>query len=111
MVLRSPRRPLLILALFALAGVVGAAVAQGSSTPDPNDVAREIHRDVSRDVLSRTRDYSATVGPLDCVEVRPGHGSCLANFTSNEHRTDHVMIAVAYEVGPDDRITWSVRLP
>lgn len=110
MATRSTRRPLAILALFAAAGV-GAAVARGSSTPAPDEVARAIHRDVARDVLSRTGDYSATVGPLDCVEVRPRHGSCLANLTTNAHRTDHVMIAVAYEVGPDDQLTWIVRLP
>ncbi len=108
---RSTRRPLLILALFALVGVAGAAVAQGSSTPDPSEIAKEIHRDVTREVLSRTRDYSVTIGPLDCVEVRPGVGSCLANYTSNAHRTDHLMIAVTYRVGPDDQLTWNVRLP
>jgi hypothetical protein len=107
--LRS-RRPLLALVLFVVVGG-GAAVARGSASLDPDDVAAEIHNDVSRDVLSRTRDFSATVGPLDCVEVRPRAGSCLANLTSNAHRTDHLMVAVAYEVGPDEQLTWSVRLP
>lgn len=110
MLARTARHPLAILALFAVAGV-GAAVARGSSTPDPADVAASIHADVSRDVLSRTRDYSAAVGPLDCVEVHPGRGSCLGNLTSNAHRADHLMVAVSYEVRDDGRIDWSVRLP
>jgi hypothetical protein len=107
---RNPRRPLLILALFVAAGI-GAAVARGSATPHPDDVARQIHGDVAREVLSRTRDFSATVGPLDCIEIRPGVGSCLANLTSNAHRTDHVMVSVAYEVGPEEQLSWIVRLP
>ena len=104
------RRPLALLALFAAAGV-GAAVAHGSSTPDPTEIAQRLHADVTRDVLSRTGDFTANVGPLDCVEVKPGAGSCLANLTSAAHRADHVMIAVSYSVGADGHITWGVRLP
>jgi len=106
----STRRPLIALALFVAAGV-GVGAAQGSSTPDPSEVGRRLHADVTRDVLSRTRDFTATVGPLDCVEVHPGKGSCLANLTSSSHRADHVMVAVSYEVGENDHIDWGVRLP
>lgn len=110
MVARRHSRPLIALALFA-AGGIGAAVARGSSSPDPADVARQIHSDVARDVLSRTGDFTATVGPLDCVEMEPGKGSCLANLTTSAHRADHVMIAVHYEVARDGSLTWGVRLP
>ncbi|MBO9531459.1 MAG: hypothetical protein J7513_00590 [Solirubrobacteraceae bacterium] len=110
MLSRRTRRPVILLALFAVGGL-GAAVARGSSTPDPAQVALELHDDVSRDVLSRTRDFTAAVGPLDCVETRPGIGSCLANLTSSSHRADHLMVAVTYEVGPDGHLVWSVRLP
>lgn len=110
MLSRRTRRPLIVLALFAIGGL-GAAVARGSSTPDPQEVAVEIHDDVARDVLSRTRDFTATVGPLDCVETRPGLGSCLANLTSSTHRADHLMIAVHYEVAADGHLSWGVRLP
>ena len=104
------RRPLAILALFAAAGV-GAAVARGSSTPDPSQIARQLQDDVTRDVLDRTGDFTANVGPLDCVEVKPGAGSCLANLTSASHRADHVMIAVSYTVDAHGHIEWGVRLP
>lgn len=110
MTLRATHRPLIVLALVAAAGV-GATVARGSSTPKPSEVARAIHGDVQRDVLSRTKDFTVALGPLDCVELRPRHGSCLANLTSNRHRADHLMVAVYYEVGEDDHITWGVRLP
>lgn len=107
---RRTRRPLIILALFAIGGL-GAAVARGSSTPDPAKVAVQLHDDVVRDVLSRTGDFTATVGSLDCVELTPGKGSCLGNLTSTAHRADHLMVAVRYEVGPDGHLDWSVRLP
>jgi hypothetical protein len=110
MLSRRTHRPLIVLALFAIGGV-GAAVARGSSTPDPAQVAIELHDDIARDVLSRTGDFTATVGPLDCVEVTPGAGSCLANLTSSAHRADHLMVAVRYDVGPDGHLTWRVRMP
>jgi hypothetical protein len=110
MLSRRTRQPLIVLSLFAIAGV-GAAVARGSASPDPAEVAKMLHDDVSRDVLSRTKDFTATVGPLDCVELSPNTGSCLANLTSTSHRADHVMVAVRYEVGAEGHLTWSVRLP
>ncbi|MEH3054738.1 MAG: hypothetical protein PGN13_12160 [Patulibacter minatonensis] len=110
MAARRNIRPLIVLTLFAVAGV-GAAVARGSSPPAPEQVAKQIHGDVTRDVLSRTGDFTATVGPLDCIETKPGLGSCLANFTSSTHRADHLMIAVHYEVVAHDRVTFGVRLP
>lgn len=112
MAARRMQRPLVALALFAAAGIgIGTAVARGSSTPDPSDVAREIHDDVARDVLDRTHDFTASIGPLDCVETSPGRGSCLANLVSASHRADHVMIAVHYDVDPNGKVTWMVRLP
>lgn len=104
------QRPLVALTLFAAAGI-GTAVARGSSTPDPSQVAKQIHDDVARDVLDRTHDFTASVGPLDCVETDPRTGSCLANLVSASHRADHVMIAVHYDIAPDGQITWTVRLP
>ncbi|MFT4036497.1 MAG: hypothetical protein QM679_13065 [Patulibacter sp.] len=108
--LRLPQHPLLVLALF-VAGGFGAAVARGSSTPTADEVAAKIHDDVGRDVLSRTGDFTATVGPLDCVELGSGVGSCLANLTSSTHRADHVMVAVHYEIATNGQVTWQVRLP
>lgn len=62
----------------------------------PAEVAGDIRDDVTRKVISRTEDYSATVGPLDCVELQPGRGNCLADVKLAGHRHDQVMVAVTY---------------
>lgn len=62
----------------------------------PAEVARDIRDDVTRKVISRTEDYSATVGPLDCVELQPGRGNCLADVALSGHRHDNTMVAVTY---------------
>ncbi len=77
--------------VFGLSRVLG-----GASPASPAEVASDIREEVTRTVVDRTDDYSATVGPLDCVELQPGRGNCLADVKLASHRSDNVMVAVTY---------------
>jgi hypothetical protein len=75
------------------------------------EVGVAVHDRVVREVIERTHDYSWTVGKLDCVELKPGRGNCLADARSNTHRADHVMVAVAYRPGSHGQLDLAVKLP
>ena len=95
------RRRLMRRLVPVLAGVLLLVLAiQRLDGPDaptpPAEVALDIRDQVTRDVISRTDDYSVTVGPLDCVELHPGKGNCLADVKLTAHRADNVMVAVTY---------------
>ncbi len=77
--------------------VFGVTRVIGAGTPaSPAEVAADIHEEVTRQIVARTDDYSAAVGPLDCVELQPGKGNCLADVELSGHRSDNVMVAVTY---------------
>lgn len=100
-VARARRRRLLLrfvpFVVIASLLIFGLSRAIGPSHPKPpSQVASDIHDDVARTIVDRTDDYTATVGPLDCVELQPGKGNCLANVKLAGHHSDHVMVAVTY---------------
>lgn len=78
--------------VFGLSRVIGP-----SQAASPSEVADDIHAQVTRQIVDRTDDYSVSVGPLDCVELQPGKGNCLADVKLSGHRADNVMVAVTYE--------------
>lgn len=99
---RLLRRLVPVLALVLLA-VFGLQRLGGPGTPaSASEVALDIRDQVTRDIITRTDDYSATVGPLDCVELHPGKGNCLADVKLASHRADRVMVAVTYTDEGDD---------
>lgn len=112
----SRRRRLLVrglpaLVLVALMLLLGAWVT-GPNTMTPAEVSRNAHEQVLRDVIRRTGDFSMTVGPLDCVEMQPGRGNCLADLRSKTHRADGLMVAVGYVVDPaGGQLELVVKLP
>lgn len=78
--------------VFGLSRAIGPGEAAS-----PTEVASDIHAQVTRQIVDRTDDFSVTVGPLDCVELQPGKGNCLADVTLRGHQSDNVMVAVTYE--------------
>ncbi len=93
---RLLRRLIPLLAVILLV-VFGVQRLGGPAAPaEPSEVAAEIRDQVTRDIIARTDDYSVTVGPLDCVELHPGKGNCLADVKLASHRADRVMVAVTY---------------
>lgn len=111
---RIRRLTLRALPVALVLGGVGALAtwASAPSTMSPEEVARAAHEQVVRDVVDRTGDFSTTVGKLDCVEIAPGRGNCLADVRSEAHQADALMIAVGYVVDPDDgQLELVVKLP
>ena len=99
---------------LALAGGVVAlgAWVSGPTTMTPAEVSHAAHDQVLRDVVHRTGDFSMSVGPLDCIEMQPGRGNCLADLRSETHRADGLMVAVGYVVDPaNGQLELVVKLP
>lgn len=108
---RLVRRGLPAVCGIVLAGLLISWVT-GPSTMAPDQVAESAHEQVLRDVIRRTGDYSMSVGKLDCIEMRPGRGNCLADLRSKRHRADGLLVAVGYVVDPDDgQLELVVKLP
>jgi hypothetical protein len=108
---RFVRRGLPVVAVLVLAGLLISWVT-GPNTRSPEQVSESAHEQVLRDVIRRTGDYSMTVGKLDCIEILPGRGNCLADLRSKHHRADGLLVAVAYVVDPDDgQLELVVKLP
>ncbi|MBJ7471484.1 MAG: hypothetical protein JHD16_09285 [Solirubrobacteraceae bacterium] len=100
--------PAVALAGLLLMGL--SRLADGSGTTTPSEVAVDIQDQVKRDIISRTDDYSVSVGPLSCVELKPGKGNCLADVKLGAHRADNVMVAVTYTV-EDGEYDLVIKLP
>lgn len=107
---RTTRRPLLVLGLFATAGVA-AAVAQGDSGPNGTDVARELAPRVVVDVRERLGDPKARVTNLDCVAFDARHGNCVADLVSHRRYNTAVMVAVRYRIAGDGSLRHRISLP
>lgn len=106
--------------LLRLAPVVALVLAllfvavdrlRGPEELTADEVAVQIHDQVTREVIARTDDFSTKLGPLDCVELGPSRGSCLATVSLADHQTDRVMVAVAYEAGPGGDLKLAIKLP
>lgn len=107
---RTTRRPLLVLGLFAVAGVA-AAVAQGDSGPNGSDVARELLPRVIVDVRERLDDPQARVTNLDCVAFDGRHGNCVADLVSHRRYNTPLMVAVRYRIAGDGSLRHRIKLP
>ena len=109
------KRLLRLVPLGALLIALAALLIGWFTGPDgmtPAEVARNAHDQVMRDVIQRTGDYSMTIGPLDCVEIAPGRGNCLADAQSITHKADGLMVAVGYVVDPGNgQLELVVKLP
>lgn len=111
---RRRRRKRLAGAAGTLAVIAAAWVAidRSAQPPSPEQVAERIHESVQRDAAAQSGDPTIKVGKLDCVEIAPGRGNCLADATSSWRPMEGMMLAVSYE--PDPRtgdLSWSLRLP
>lgn len=108
---RALVRSIPVLLIIALAALLVAWVS-GPSTMTPSEVSLNAHDQVLRDVVRRTGDYSMSVGRLDCVEMSPGNGNCLADLRSKTHQADGLMVAVGYVVDPTNgQLELVVKLP
>lgn len=99
---------------LATAVVLGGLAFAGqrlSAPPSAEAVAERIHEAVQREAAAQSGDPTLRVGPLDCVQLEPGRGNCLADARSQWRPMEGMMIAVAYEPDPGGELTWTVRLP
>jgi hypothetical protein len=86
--------------LVAVLGYAVAGATRGPVTMSPSEVELAIREGAVRDFVRRTGDPSANLGRIDCVELKPGEGNCLADAVSAKHQTDHVMVGIQYWVNP-----------
>ncbi|MDQ8047037.1 MAG: hypothetical protein AAGC46_12750 [Solirubrobacteraceae bacterium] len=100
----------LALLLICLPFLVSLIKGPGFMTPA--QVSAKAHDEVLRQVIARTGDYSTTIGRLDCVQIEPGKGNCLADYRTQSHQTDGLMVAAAYDLqrGSND-LNLVIKLP